>query len=74
MHLISGNHWDVATRNRLQADHPLYRLVWPHVFNSLYTNYGVTRVQMLPNGDFVNMFSFTHEGPDGVLRRDVPVV
>ena len=62
VHLISGNHWDVATRNRLRADHPLYRLVWPHIFNSLYTNYGVTRVQMLPNGDFVNMFSFTHEG------------
>jgi hypothetical protein len=62
VHLISGNHWDVATRNRLQADHPLYRLVWPHMFNSFYTNYGVTRVQMLPNGDFVNMFSFTHEG------------
>jgi hypothetical protein len=62
VHLISGNHWDVATRNRLPSDHPLYRLLWPHVFNSLYTNYGVTRVQMRPDGDFVNMFSFTHNG------------
>jgi arachidonate 15-lipoxygenase len=62
VHLISGNHWDVATRNRLPTDHPLYRLLWPHVFNSLYTNYGVTRVQMLPDGDYVNMFSFTHDG------------
>ncbi len=62
VHLISGNHWDVATRNHLPTNHPLYRLVWPHIFNSLYTNYGVTRVQMLPDGDFVNMFSFTHGG------------
>lgn len=62
VHLISGDHWDVATRNRLAADHPLYRLVWPHIFNSFYTNYGVTRVQLLPDGDYVNMFSFTHDG------------
>ena len=27
VHLISGNHWDVATRSTLKADHPLYRLV-----------------------------------------------
>lgn len=62
VHLISGNHWDVATRNHLPTDHPLYRLVWPHFFNSLYTNHGVTRPQLLPDGDFVNMFSFTHAG------------
>ncbi len=62
VHLISGNHWEVATRNHLPDDHPLYRLVWPHIFNSLYTNYAITPVQMLPDGDFVNMFSFTHAG------------
>lgn len=62
VHLISGNHWDVITRNTLPADHPLYRLVWPHLFNSLYTNHGVTRPQLLPDGDFVNMFSFSHDG------------
>lgn len=62
VHLISGNHWDIATRNRLPTDHPLYRLLWPHIFNSFYTNYAVTRVQLLPDGDFVNMFSFTHDG------------
>jgi arachidonate 15-lipoxygenase len=62
VHLISGNHWEIATRNYLPADHPLYRLVWPHIFNSLYTNYAITPVQLLPNGDFVNMFSFTHAG------------
>ena len=62
VHLITGDHWDVATRNQLPTEHPVYRLLWPHIFNSFYTNYGVTRVQMLPDGDFVNMFSFTHDG------------
>jgi arachidonate 15-lipoxygenase len=36
--------------------------VWPHIFHSLFTNYAITGVQMLPDGDFVNMFSFTHRG------------
>jgi hypothetical protein len=62
VHLISGDHWETATRNNLPANHPLYRLVWPHIFNSLFTNYAITAVQMLPDGDFVNMFSFTHKG------------
>jgi len=62
VHLISGNHWEIATRNNVPPNHPLYRLVWPHIFNSLFTNYAITAVQLLPDGDFVNMFSFTHEG------------
>jgi hypothetical protein len=62
VHLISGNHWDVATRNFLPSTHRLYRLLWPHLFNSLYTNHAIARVQLLPDGDYVNMFSFTHDG------------
>lgn len=62
VHLISGNHWDVAARNCLDSTHPLYRLLWPHIFNSFYTNYGVTRIQLRPDGEFVNMFSFSHPG------------
>jgi arachidonate 15-lipoxygenase len=62
VHLISGNHWELASRNNLPPDHPLYRLIWPHIFNSLFTNYAITTIQMLPDGDFVNMFSFTHDG------------
>jgi arachidonate 15-lipoxygenase len=62
VHLISGNHWEVAARNCLAIGDPVYHLIWPQVFDSCYTNYGVTRVQMLPEGDFVNMFSFTHRG------------
>lgn len=62
VHLVSGNHWDLVTRNQLPIDHPVYRLLWPHIYNGFYTNYGITSVQMLPDGDYVNMFSFTHAG------------
>ncbi|MEQ9021919.1 MAG: hypothetical protein RLN82_04055, partial [Pseudomonadales bacterium] len=62
VHLVSANHWDVVTRNHLEVNHPIYRLLWPHIYHGLYTNYGITKVQMLPDGDFVNMFSFTHQG------------
>jgi hypothetical protein len=62
VHLIGGDHWAVATRNHLPPDHPLYRLLWPHIYNSLYTIYGTLRTQVLPEGDFANIFSFTHGG------------
>ena len=62
VHLVGGDHWAVATRNHLPPDHPLYRLLWPHISHSLYTNYATARTQLLPDGDFVNIFSFTHAG------------
>lgn len=62
IHLISGTHWDIATRNNLPSDHPLYRLLWPSIYNSIYTNHGITRVQLYPDGDFVNTFSFSYDG------------
>lgn len=67
VHLIAANHWDVTTRNELGIDHPVFRLVWPHIANSMYTNYGITAVQMLPDGDFAHIFSFSAE-PDGLYK------
>ena len=62
VHLITANHWDCIARNLLPIDHPIYLLLWPHIFDSCYSNYAVIEVQMDPDGDFVNMFSFTHRG------------
>lgn len=62
VHLVCGSSWAIATRNELPIDHPIFRLLWPSNLNSLYTNHGVTEVQLYPDGDFVNMFSFTHKG------------
>lgn len=79
VHLISGNHWDVAARDYLPDGHPVQYLIWGQIFDSCYTNYGVTRVQMDPDGDFVNMFSFTHKGllnyfDDMYLAYDVRIM
>ncbi len=62
IHLICGNHWDITTRNKLPSGHPVYRLLWPSMYNSIYSNHGNTRVQLNPDGDFVNMFSFSYDG------------
>lgn len=62
IHLVSGTHWDLTARNHLPSDHPLYRLLWPSIYNSIYTNHGITRVQLNPEGDYVNTFSFSHDG------------
>jgi hypothetical protein len=62
IHLVSGTHWDIVTRNTLPSHHPIYRLLWPSMCNSIYSNHGNTRVQLNPNGDYVNMFSFSYDG------------
>ena len=62
IHLVSGTQWDIVTRNTLPSDHPIYRLLWPSMYNSIYSNHGNTRVQLNPNGDYVNMFSFSYDG------------
>lgn len=62
VHLVTGNLWDVAARDYLPDGHPVQYLLWGHIFDSCYSNYAVTRVQMDPDGDFANIFSFTHKG------------
>ena len=61
VHLASGAHLAVATRNRLPEDHPLCRLLWPHVYGTQQSNDMVTRGQMVRGGDFETMFSFRYE-------------
>jgi hypothetical protein len=62
VHLAAGGSFAIATRNCLPADHPLRRLVWPHMFGTQYSNQIVTKGQMAKGGDFETTFSFTHEG------------
>ncbi len=61
IHLVCGNHFAVATRDLLPADHPLNRLIWPPVYGTQYSNDLVMDVQAGPLGDFVNSYSFTYE-------------
>lgn len=62
VHLICGVMWGVGTRNELSTDHPIYRLLWPSILNSFYTVFATDAIQLYPDGDFVNTFSFTHNG------------
>ena len=61
VHLAAGAPFAIATRNSLPADHPLRRLLWPHMFGTQYSNQITTRGQMAKGGDF-ELFSFTHAG------------
>jgi hypothetical protein len=62
VHLASGAPLAIATRNCLPHDHPLCRLLWPHMFGTQQSNEIVTKGQMVRVGDFETIFSFTHEG------------
>ncbi len=62
VHLASSAHIAIATRNCLFPDHPLCRLLWPHIFRTQQSNRAVTIAQMTQGGDFDGIFSFTHRG------------
>ena len=62
VHLAAGDPLAIATRSCLPADHPLCRLIWPHMFGTQDSNALVIRGQMEKGGDFDSTFSFTHEG------------
>lgn len=62
VHLASAEPLAIATRNCLPSDHPVCRLLWPHIYGTLQSNHMVTLVQMVKDGDFETIFSFTHEG------------
>jgi arachidonate 15-lipoxygenase len=62
VHLAAAAPLAIATRNRLPAEHPLLRLLWPYIFATQQSNETVTRGQMLPGGDFETVFSLTFRG------------
>ncbi|HKN85633.1 MAG TPA: lipoxygenase family protein [Nitrospiraceae bacterium] len=61
-HLIAGESIAIATRNALPDDHPLCRLLWPHVFGTHQSNRFGSMVQLGPGGDYGGVFSFTDRG------------
>lgn len=69
VHLACGGPFSIATRNNLGYEHPLCRLMWPHMFGTQNSNYLVTKGQMLPGGDFETVFSFTHAGMCDLFTR-----
>ena len=68
VHLAAGGPFAIATRNCLNARHPLRRLLWPHMFGTQFSNQLITKGQMVKGGDFESTFSFTHTAL--VMRLD----
>lgn len=68
VHLAGGSAMAIATRNELPVDHPVRRLMWPHVFGTQYSNELITVDQLARGGDFESVFSFTHKGTCDLLE------
>ncbi|MET0896632.1 MAG: hypothetical protein ABWY45_01850 [Mycobacterium sp.] len=62
VHLAGGAQLAITTRNRLPPNHPLFRLLWPHIFATQHSNDLVIRGQMARGGDFESIFSLTFDG------------
>ena len=58
----------MATRKHLDADHPIARLLWPHLFGTIQSNKFGNMAQLSPDGDFEGVFSFTRGGLYDLLR------
>lgn len=61
VHLIGGETLSIVTRNVLPDDHPLCRLLWPHIFGTQASNRLGMESQVVPGGDFESVFSYARE-------------
>ena len=62
VHLAAVSNFAMVTRNTLPADHPVRRVLWPHMWGTQYSNELVTKILLMKGGDFESVFSFTHAG------------
>ena len=79
IHYTANAHMATATRNALPPDHPLRRLLWPHMFRSNFTTDIITEGQLVKGADFENIFSYTHPGlchlfEDAAQRYDLSTI
>jgi arachidonate 15-lipoxygenase len=72
LHLVCGGPLAIATDTLLPTDHPVRRLLRPHLYNTHFGNRIVTRVLLEPAGDFPAMFSFTHRGMCALFESTAP--
>ena len=62
LHLMAGESFAMATRQAFQPHHPLCRLLWPHIYGTQQSNRFGNMAQVVPQGDFEQIYSFTHDG------------
>jgi arachidonate 15-lipoxygenase len=59
-HMIGGEYFAYATRAHLPENHPLCRLLWPHMAGTHASNRLATLGQLVPAGDFEAIYSFSY--------------
>lgn len=60
-HLMGGEYLAIATRNAFEENHPLCRLLWPHMYGTQQSNRFGNMAQLSPDGDFGAIFSFPYQ-------------
>ena len=68
LHLMAGESLAIATRNAFRPDHPVCRLLWPHLYGTQQSNRFGNAAQLVPRGDFEETYSLTHEGMCSLLE------
>ena len=58
IHLVPATQLAFATRTLLGPNHPLRRLLWPHIYGTVQATKFGSMAQMAKGGDFENVFSF----------------
>ena len=61
-HMVGGEYFSAATRTHLAPDHPLCRLLWPHMVGTHASNRLAILGQLMPKGDFEAIYSLTYSG------------
>ena len=68
LHLMAGESLAIATRNAFRPHHPICRFLWPHIYGTQQSNRFGNTAQLVPRGDFEQIYSLTHEGMCSLLE------
>jgi hypothetical protein len=72
VHLAFGSPLSITARNAFPFDHPVLRLLWPHIYGTQFSNEMATLSQLHPDGDFAQMYGFTVQGLYDTFERTFP--
>ena len=62
LHYVAAQGLSILVHNHLPFDHPIHRLLWPHVAGTLAVNWGATRNFVGPNTIGVHNYAVSWEG------------
>jgi hypothetical protein len=72
VHFAFGFAGATTLRNEFRANHPVLRLLWPHIFDTQASNAMSIYGQLDPSGDYGRVYSFTVRGLYDAYDRTYP--